>query len=207
MTAPEVADVVGRGGVILDLRPPRVFAAGHLPGSVNFQFNRADLAERAEMVLPKDLEYVVHAQPDPIAVVGVTILLQAGFKVAGHLAGEVRAWETARQPVEQMRVIEVEELKAGLDLYQVVDARERYEYGHGHIAGAILIPAGKSWAAAQVLRSVRPLAVICGDQVRSSLVASVFLRSGKEAVLVIGGMVGWLERGYPVERQVPVRTC
>ncbi len=206
MTAPEVADVVERGGVILDLRPPRAFAAGHLPGAVNLQFNRADLAERAEMVLPKDPEYVVHAEPDPIGMVAVKILLQAGFKVAGHLAGGLRAWKSAGQPVEQMQVIEVDELRAALDLYKVVDSRETYEYRHGHIAGAVLLPSDEAWSRAKEFSDGRPLAVVCGDQVRSSLVASLFLRSGKEAVLVTGGRGAWLGRGYPVEKGVPVQA-
>jgi len=87
----------------------------------------------------------------------------------------------------------------------VVDAREAYEYRHGHIVGAIMLPSGQAWTAAEALSSGRPLAVVCGDQVRSSLVASVLLRAGKEAVLVMGGMAGWLERGYPVEKGVPTQ--
>lgn len=206
MTPLEVAAAVKWGAVVLDLRQPRPFAAGHLPGAVNLQFNRADLAERAEMVIPKDIEYVVHAEPDPIAVVGVKILQQARFKVAGHLAGALRAWETEGRAVEGLPVIDVDELRASLDRYLVIDAREGYEYRYGHIAGAILLPSGEAWTRANALSSDRPLAVLCGDQVRSSLVASILLRAGRQAVLVMGGMASWLERGYPLEKVVPVRA-
>jgi rhodanese-related sulfurtransferase len=47
----------------------------------------------------------------------------------------------------------------------------------------------------------RPVAVICGDQTRSAAVASMLLRAGRDARLVMGGMVDWIERGYPVEKQ------
>ncbi len=200
MRAPEVAAAAERGAVVLDMRQPRTFAAGHLPGAVNLQFNRADLAERAEMVLPKDIEYVVHAEPDPIGAMAVKILERAGFLVAGHLVGGQRAWEADGRLVERVRVIDVDELKADLDHYCVIDAREGFEYRHSHIAGAVPLPSGKAWTKAEALSSVRPLAVVCGDQVRSSLVASILLRVGKPAVLAIGGMVRWLERGFPVER-------
>lgn len=199
MTPQEVAASVERGAVVLDLRQPRVFAAGHLPGAVNVQFNRADLAERAEMVLPNDVQYVVHAEPDPIARVAVEILQQASFRVAGHLAGGLRLWESEGRPVERMRVIGVDDLKADLDHYLVVDAREGYEYRHGHIAGAMLLPSSEAWTGADAFTSSRPLAAVCGDQVRSSLVASILLRAGKQAVLVMGGMVDWMERGYATE--------
>lgn len=42
------------------------------------------------------------------------------------------------------------------------------------------------------------LAVICGDEVRSTLVASILQRQGRDVRLVVGGMVDWNERGYPV---------
>lgn len=206
LTAPEVAQALERDAVVLDLRPPRLFAAGHVAGAVNVQFNRADLGDRAEMVLPKEVVYVVHAEPDPVAVVAVEILQQTGFKVAGHLAGGLHAWEAVGGAVERLPFIDVEELRAGLDGYQVIDAREEFEYRHAHIAGAILLPSGEAWTKADALSSNRPVAVVCGDQVRSSLVASILLRVGKEVVLVRGGMAAWLERGYPVESPAPVRT-
>ena len=200
MNPEAVAAALAAGAVVLDMRPPRAFAAQHLPGAVNLQFNRADLADRAEMVLPTDVSYVVHAEPDPIARVAVEILSGTGFKVLGYLEGGLRAWQNAGQSVEKLRVIDVDELHGHLGEYAVIDAREGFEYRHGHIAGAQLMPSGEAWPRAAAVDSDRPLAVVCGDQVRSSLVASVLLRNHKPAVLVFGGMVDWLERAYPVER-------
>lgn len=78
----------------------------------------------------------------------------------------------------------------------MIDAPEGYEYRHRHIAGATLLPSGEAWSKAQGLSS----AVVRGDQVRSSLVASILLRAGTPAVLVMGGMVSWLEHGFPIEK-------
>ena len=204
MTPREVAEALERGAVILDLRPPRPFASGHLPGAVNLQFNRADLAERAAMVLPMHVEYVVHAEPDPIALTAVEILERSRFKVAGHLAGGLRAWQTEGRAVELLRIIDVDELRTRPDGYLVVDAREGYEHRHGHVAGAILFPSGEAWNRAETLSSSSPMAVVCGDQVRASFVASVLLRTGRESVLVMGGMADWQQRGYPLEKDVSV---
>jgi hydroxyacylglutathione hydrolase len=204
VTLYEVGEALERGAVVLDLRPPRLFATGHLPGAVNLQFNRADLAERAAMVLPNDAEYVVHAEPDLIAEAAVKTLQEAGFQVTGNLAGGLNAWYSAGRAVQRLPVIDVDELRACLDSYTVIDAREGYEYRYGHIAGAILLPSSEAWTRAQGLRLGRPPAVVCGNQVRSSFVASILLRIGMEAVLVTGGMVDWLERGYRLEKEVPV---
>ena len=45
------------------------------------------------------------------------------------------------------------------------------------------------------------IAVVCGDQTRSVAVASMLQHAGRDARLVMGGMVDWLERGYPTEKQ------
>jgi hydroxyacylglutathione hydrolase len=200
MSPQQVAAALGHGAVPLDMRPPRPFATGHLPGAVNLQFNRADLADRAEMVLPTDVPYIVHAEPDPVAKAAEQILREAGFTVLGHLAGGLRAWRDAGQSLEELPAIDVDHLHSDLSAYEVVDAREGYEYRHGHIAGAVLLPSSEAWQRASATRGEKPLAVVCGDQVRSSLVASILLRHGRQAVLVFGGMVDWLERGFEVEK-------
>ena len=101
-------------------------------------------------------------------------------------------------------MIDVDELHRNLPAYQVVDAREGYEYKHGHIAGAVLLPSGEAWEGALGIGGDQPLAVVCGDQVRSSLVASILLRHQKQAALVFGGMVDWLDRGFEVVKSETV---
>jgi hydroxyacylglutathione hydrolase len=202
MTPQEVAGAVDRGAVVLDMRLPRVFARAHVPGAVNLQFNRADLVDRAEMVLPKDPPYVVHAEADAIAKIGVELLRGAAFDVAGYLEGGLAAWKEAGLDVGAIPVIDVDELRASAGL-RTIDARDPFEYKHGHVPGAVLLP----WTAAWSRASSAPdgaLAVICGDEVRSSLVASILRRARRDVRLVSGGMVDWNERGYPVEKGVPV---
>ena len=200
MTAEEVKQAVADGALVLDLRSPRPFATGHVPGAVTMQFNRADLADRAELVLPKELPLVVHAEPEPIATTAVAILREAGYEVLGHLQGGLAAWKEAGRPVAELPLIDVDELREHGGDYLVLDVREGFEYRHGHVAGAELLPSGEAWRRVAEVPEGRPVAVICGDQTRSAAVASMLLRAGRDARLVLGGMVDWLERGYPVER-------
>jgi rhodanese-related sulfurtransferase len=200
VNASQVAAALEEGAVVLDLRPPRPYATEHLPGALTMQFNRADLGDRAELMLPRELRLVVHAEPEPIAKVAVKILDEAGFDVLGHLEGGLKAWRDEGRPTESLPLIDVDELHAKLADYTVVDAREGFEHRHAHIAEAILFPPGDAWERADELPASTPLAVVCGDQTRSAYVASILLRRGRVAELVMGGMVDWLERGYPTER-------
>lgn len=206
MNATDVSSALEEGAVALDLRPPRPFAAEHLPGALTMQFNRADLGDRAELMLPRELRLVVHAEPEPIARVAVEILREAGFEVLGHLEGGLKAWKEDGRSTETLPLIDVDELHASLGTYVVVDAREGFEHRHAHIAGALLFPPGDAWERVDELPAGRRLAVVCGDQTRSAYVASVLRRRGLDAVLVMGGMVDWLERGYRVERTSAVST-
>jgi hydroxyacylglutathione hydrolase len=202
MTPAEVHERIGDGAVVLDMRPPKPFAADHLPGAVNIQFNRADLADRAEMAFRKDVAAIVHAEPEPIAKAAVQILTQAGFTVAGHLEGGLKAWKAAALPTVSLPLVDVDQLNGHLAEFDVLDVRERYEYKHGHVPGARLLPWTEAWERAAAETGDRPLAVICGDQVRSAWTASVLQRAGRPVTLVMGGMADWAERGYPVEKGI-----
>jgi hydroxyacylglutathione hydrolase len=201
MTPAEVREAIDEGALVLDLRPPRPFASGHVPGAVTMQFNRADLADRAELVLPKELRLVVHAEPEPIAAAAEEILRGAGYDVLGRLDGGIATWRSAGEPVAELPLVDVDELRERAAEYHVLDVREGFEFRHGHVAKAQLLPSTEAWTRLDEVPGDRPVAVICGDQTRSAAVASMLLRTGLDARLVMGGMVDWLERGYPVEKQ------
>jgi hydroxyacylglutathione hydrolase len=205
MTADEVAGAMAEGAVVLDLRAPRPFAREHLPGALNLQFNRADLADRAELMLPRDVPLVVHAEPAPIARVAVELLAGAGFRVAGALDGGLAAWKASGRQTAALPLLDVDKLHAQLDAVEVLDVREPFEFRHGHVPGSQLLPSTEAWGRLDEVPADRPVAVVCGDQTRSAAVASMLLHAGRDAHLVMGGMVDWLERGYPVERE-PARV-
>jgi hydroxyacylglutathione hydrolase len=205
MTPDEVAAAVVEGAIVLDLRAPRPFAREHLPGALTMQFNRADLADRAELMLPRDVPLVVHAEPAPIARVAVELLAGAGFRVAGALDGGLAAWKASGRQTAALPLLDVDELHAQLDAVEVLDVREPFEFRHGHVPGSQLLPSTEAWGRLDEVPADRPVAVVCGDQTRSAAVASMLLHSGRDARLVMGGMVDWLERGHPVERE-PARV-
>jgi hydroxyacylglutathione hydrolase len=200
MSPGEVAAAIADGAVVLDLRAPRPFARAHLPGALNLQFNRADLADRAELVLPRELPLVVHAEPEPIARVAAELLGAAGYTVAGRLDGGLAAWTAAGRPTVELPLLDVDALRDQLGSLIVLDVREPFEFRYGHVPGARLLPSGEAWSRLDEVPP-GPLAVVCGDQTRSATVASMLQRAGHDVSLVMGGMVDWLERGYPTERE------
>lgn len=95
----------------------------------------------------------------------------------------------------------VDRLHAELDAWHVVDARDRFEWKYGWVPGADLLPWTDAWEDAEAFQDPgKPVAVICGDEVRSSLVASILARLAHRPSLVMGGMVDWIDRAYPQEK-------
>lgn len=203
MTPSEVAAAIAAGATVIDTRPLAVCAASHLPGAVFLEFNLADLTERAELVLPKGLHAVVHAEPERTVAASVGLLEDAGLIIRGHLDGGLQAWRADGRPVHAMPCIDVTHLHAGLDRYLVLDVRERYEFVAGHIPGARLLPSGDLWSRADGdFGSGATVAVVCSGYGRAAFAASVLASRGVPAVTVTGGMYDWLRQGYPVDKGV-----
>ena len=87
-----------------------------------------------------------------------------------------------------------------MDEFTVVDARDPFEFKYGHVPGSGILSWTEAWYEADSAEDDPPIAVICGDEIRSVLVASILVRKGKNAELVTGGMVDWVERDYPIEK-------
>jgi len=200
MTPAEVRAAMDAKVVVVDTRPLVPFAAAHLPGALHIEFNLADLADRAELLVPKGVQVIVHAEPEGTVAASVGLLGDAGLHVLGDLEGGLGAWQAAGQPVEPLPLIATDRLWAELDRYLVLDVREPYEFRHGHLSGAQLLPSGDAWTGATPAAHGRPIAVFCSGHARAAFVASLLLARGTEAALVTGGMYEWLQHGYPVAK-------
>lgn len=180
------------------MRVPAAFVEGHIAGAVNLQFNRADLAERAAMVLPKERPYLMVAEPDVIARTGAEILSAAGYDVGGFLEGGMAAWTAEGLPTEALPAVTVDELQNRTTQLVVIDVRESYEFNYVRIPGATNHPSTQAWATLGSLPD-GPLAIVCADETRSAFIASAAASIGRDARLVRGGMTSWLARGFPTE--------
>ncbi|WP_161884125.1 rhodanese-like domain-containing protein [Deinococcus alpinitundrae] len=81
---------------------------------------------------------------------------------------------------------------------QVIDVREDWEYGSGHIPGARNIPLGTLPDQASTLQG--PLVVVCGSGGRSAQAAQYLAANGVGKVAnLLGGTAGWIRSGLTIE--------
>ncbi len=86
--------------VILDVRTPAEFKAGHLPGAVNLDVNAADFPEKAAL-LDRSRTYLVQCASGVRSVKACEKLTRLDFPKLYNLSGGFKAWAHAGKPVEK----------------------------------------------------------------------------------------------------------
>lgn len=90
----------GTAPVVIDVRTPEEYAAGHIPGAVNIPFDR--IAERiTEIDAPHGV--ALYCMVGPRARKGEAALLGSGYTSVFHLEGGLAAWQAAGLPVEPVQ--------------------------------------------------------------------------------------------------------
>ena len=86
--------------VVLDVRTPEEYAAGHVPGAVNIPHDQVE-ARLAELAAARDRDVIVYCRSGKRAALALEVLKQSGFARLGHLEGDMQAWSESGRPVEK----------------------------------------------------------------------------------------------------------
>jgi hydroxyacylglutathione hydrolase len=193
----DLSPLIARGAPLVDIRAATNFAAGHVPGTLNIPFGKS-FSTWAGWLLPYTREIFLIADDAASATQAAREMAMIGLDhVAGWLAAaEVAPWERERS--EQISAADLATRLAGAEV-TLVDVRNRSEWDHGHIDGAIHIPVGHLGARlAEVPRDL-PIVVQCQGGLRSAIASSVLLALGVVDVLnLTGGYTEWVDAGLPV---------
>ena len=86
--------------VVLDVRTPAEFAAGHVPGARNVSHDQLPV-KLAELASLKDKPVVLYCRSGRRTTLAEETLRGAGFSKLLHLEGDWLAWEAEKKPVEK----------------------------------------------------------------------------------------------------------
>jgi len=89
-----------QANIILDVRTPKEFEAGHLPRAVNVDVLAADFDQKIAS-LDKARTYLVHCASGGRSVTACKQLGELGFPKLYNLSGGFKAWTRAGKPVEK----------------------------------------------------------------------------------------------------------
>lgn len=132
-SGPEIAEVAVEdlndqpaNTVLIDVREPEEYVAGHIPGAINLP--QAELATRLDEV-PRDVPLLMVCQAGLRSLRAAQFLHQTGFTNVASLRGGTAAWNAAGQPVDTEidaeanasagRIVESEWAHAGSASYSI----------------------------------------------------------------------------------------
>ncbi|MFN8610555.1 MAG: rhodanese-like domain-containing protein [Vulcanimicrobiota bacterium] len=176
--------------MVLDVRSPDDFAAGHRPGSLNVGID-GRFAQWAATLSPSDQPLALVTPPGREAE-AITRLGRVGLEnVVGYLQ------TSGDQPGARIQPKELAEQLDGPNPPHVLDVRTPNEYRQAHIAGSQHIPLTQL---KHRLNEVPGQVVVhCQSGYRSSMAASLLRQHGIVATDLAGGIAAWQAQGLPVQ--------
>ena|SRR5829696_7063315 len=86
--------------VVLDVRTPKEFTAGHIPGAVNIDWNGAEFQKKVS-TLDKSKTYLVQCAVGGRSAKAADKMMTLQFTNVYNLEGGIKAWEKAGKPLEK----------------------------------------------------------------------------------------------------------
>jgi hydroxyacylglutathione hydrolase len=188
---------------LLDVRPGEVFAAGHVPGSINIALS-GQFASWAGGVLGIHSKPVLVGDTDAQIEEARLRLARVGIEdLRGYLLGGVAAWHNAGLPVLKTPQISAQELNRKLRdgsvrALDVLDVRREGEWQAGHIERVQCRALDTFAQGVPAMDREHPVAVHCKSGYRSMIACSLLERAGHRNVInVAGGFDAWHAAGLP----------
>ena len=200
LSAEDAVRKVESGAWIVDARDRRVFAAAHVPGSINVELDDA-FATYVGWVVPfgAPLVLLLPEPADAAVEEALTQLVRVGYEgVEGYLAGGIEAWRTSGRHLDAYAVGDLDELdrRSGENGgVHVLDVRQPREWETGRIPGSLQVFVGDLPRRVGEIPRDREVWTICASGRRASVAASLLDRAGIRVGLVAReGVPAWLAR-------------
>jgi hydroxyacylglutathione hydrolase len=193
----------GDGAVVIDLRRPEAFGAGHIPGAFSIGVG-SGLSTWAAWVVQYDRPILLAGDDSTSCEDAIRSLIRVGLDdVRGYLAGGMSTWSGAgleQAQIPQLSVVEMHE-RSRKGAY-LLDVRADGEWQAGHVESATHIMGGDLPKRIAELPRDSAIHVVCGTGYRSSVASSVLARAGfRNLFNVTGGMTAWNEQKLPAVRE------
>jgi len=195
---------------VVDLRGRRVFAAGHLPGTLNLELGQ-NLTTYLGWLVPWESEFVLLADEEEEIAEARRLLARIGrdelyaraiWSTAGPTSREARGERgraTGRYEVASFSDLARAADESGPERLQVLDVRHPHEWRAGHLASARLLPLPELAARRHEIPPAGKVWLYCGAGYRAAVAASLLSGWGASPVLVDDAWENALSWGLAIE--------
>jgi rhodanese-related sulfurtransferase len=180
-----------RGEWIVDLRNREVFAAGHVPGAVNFGLDGAFINYLAWMMPWGTPVTLLGTTPEQVEEAHRELVRVGIDQTTGAAVGGPDSWLANPADAATLRRLSFDDLakEVGDDAY-IIDTRQILEWEGGHVKGANFIPFYEIADRLSEIPRDKPVYVYCGSGYRAAAVASVLQHEGFDNVTLVDDNFG-----------------
>lgn len=190
-----------QGALVLDVRTPAEFAAGHIPNSIFIGLKGSFAPWVGELIVDvqQPLVLVVAEGKEQEA---VTRLSRVGFDhTLGYLQGGISAWKEAGKDIQQLQSVAPETFAKEYSDFKnrIFDVRKPSEFEGGHVENAHLTPLSDLNEHLEEFPKDKPFYIHCAGGYRSVIAASILLSRGiQQPINVEGGFKEIKETAVPI---------
>jgi glyoxylase-like metal-dependent hydrolase (beta-lactamase superfamily II)/rhodanese-related sulfurtransferase len=194
LTIDQILERKASGAVVVDVRPPEVFARGYLAGSINVGLE-GRFAEYAGAVIEPDRDVLIVGDEGAAAEARIRLSRVGIDSVVGVLVGPELAFSerpSAMTVASRLTADRLRKVRQSVPDLALVDVRSPGERSGGSIEGDVSVPLVQLRARLQTLDRDRPTVTYCASGYRSSIAASLLRWAGFTDVSdLIGGFQAW----------------
>ena len=183
--------------VIVDIRDPGEYAAGHIPNSINIGL-RGRLETWVGIMVPWGANLVLVGVPEELAE-ALKRLHRVGYTAS---VITMESWTGAGMPIAKNNMVKPADLYAQMQAGEapiILDVRLPNEWMAVRIGDVVNLPLNKLATLSGKLDPSQPVVTVCNSAYRSSMAVGVLEgKSFTQASSLEGGSEAWINAGLPV---------
>jgi glyoxylase-like metal-dependent hydrolase (beta-lactamase superfamily II)/rhodanese-related sulfurtransferase len=190
--SPDEFEIVANetAALMLDTRPPEVFAQGHIPNSINIGLDGNFAMWVGELIQDIKQEIVIVAEPGREEETMIRLSRVGYDYTVGYLKGGFETWKASEKEIDTVNRIDVNQLMNEMESgTPIFDVRKKSEFDSEHVIGAINTPLNQLNDYLSAFPNDKNFILHCAGGYRSMIAASILKSRGFEKVSdVVGGM-------------------
>lgn len=187
LTADDVAQLMGEGAAVIDVRPGVEYDRGHIAGSYSIGLSGGPFSAWVGWLVPRDRRFVLVGGTGAQHAKAQRQLYRIGFDaLAGALDGGMDAWQSSGRILSTFETADIEDLGTWIisgEVMTILDARDDVEWAAGHAPGAVHMYVPDVEHHASEIPRDAPVAVHCGVGYRAGIAASLLEQAGLKRII------------------------
>lgn len=209
LNLPDFEKIMKSNVTLVDVRTPKEYAAGHIPGAINVDWKNRHFAENIVKTVSNDKPVAIYCHSGNRATRAMYAMGALGFNEVYNLEHGINAWNEAKKPLETLEVkgdirhLDVKNFNNAIQgkVGTLIDVRTPKEYNDYHILGAKMIDYKSDNFKEEFSKLDRkvPVLIYCRSGGRSGRAMKVLEGMGFKVYNLDHGINQWKAEGMSLE--------